>query len=388
MKTKLKVFTTFTGIGSQEMALKNIKIDFDIVGISEVDKWALLAYDAIHNNNEYVNIISKEDMLSEFKLKNIGYNFSTNKSEIPKNIIDIKKLYDAHIRNKNYGDIRLIDEKNLPDFDLFTYSAPCKNISVAGKQEGLIEGSNTQSSLLWECKRIISYKKPKYLMMENVKNFISKKHKPELDKFITFLESMGYNNYWKILNAKNFGVPQNRERIIMISILKEYDNNFKFPKSSELSISLKDILEKEVDNKYYINIEKYKHIFNNLPHQDILYCIDQFIKKKKRQLVQIGSLNCKGNESNKRIYSDDGISPTLNSMNGGNRQPKIINTPISKYSKVRKLTPLECWRLMGYKDNDYFKAKNIGLSNTKLYERAGRGIVVPMLEEIFKSLLI
>lgn len=104
--------------------------------------------------------------------------------------------------------------------------------------------------------------------------------------------------------------------------------------------------------------------------------------------IQIGMLTGKGNEINRRVYSEAGISPTLNSMNGGNRQPKVLTKiPIYNYSKVRKLTPIECWRLMGYKDQDFYKAKNAGLSNSKLYERAGRGIVVPMLEDIFKNML-
>lgn len=124
---KLKVFESFSGVGSQAMALRNIGVDFEVVGISEVDKWALLAYDTIHNNNqEGVEIKTKEEMLEEIRRSNIAYNFSTGKSEIPKNENDIRRLYEAHIRSKNYGDITKINEKELPDFDLFTYSFPCK----------------------------------------------------------------------------------------------------------------------------------------------------------------------------------------------------------------------------------------------------------------------
>ena len=160
---KLKVFEAFAGIGSQSMALRNLGIDYEVVGISEVDRWALLGYDAIHNEMYDIELPSKEEMLKEFYDKHIAYNFSTNKSEIPKRIEDIEKLYKAHIKNKNYGDIRLINVEDLPQMDLFTYSYPCKNISVAGQQAGLEEGSNTQSSLVWECLKIIEYCKPKYL---------------------------------------------------------------------------------------------------------------------------------------------------------------------------------------------------------------------------------
>lgn len=387
----LKVFTAFTGVGSQEMALRNIGIDFEIVGISEVDKNALIGYDAIHNNKEeYIAIPSKEEMLNEIKSKNIAYNFSTSKSEIPRSEKELIKLYLAHKRSKNYGDIRLINEKELPCFDLFTYSYPCKSISVAGKQAGLEKNSGTQSSLLWECERIITQKKPKYLMMENVKNLVGKRHIEHFKEWIKVLDDLGYDSYWKVLNGKNFGVPQNRERVIMISILKPHDIDFKMPISKNIDINLQDILELNVDNKYYISKHRYEHITENLPHQDISYCIDanyhkgtsvdNFIIKRRRQLIQVGNLDNKIH-SNTRIYSNKGIAPTLNSMNGGNRQPKILCD-----FKVRKLTPLECWRLMGYTDEDFYKAKNAGLADSKLYERAGRGIVVPMLEEIFKTL--
>ena len=251
MNNTIKVFTSFTGIGSQEMALRNIGLDFEVVGISEVDRYAILAYDAIHNEQTEVDTTSKEEMLEEIKNKNIAYNFSTNKSEIPRGLKDIKKLYDAHIRCKNYGDIRVIDENNLPDFDLFTFSFPCKSISVAGKQEGLVEGSNTQSSLLHECKRIISTKKPKYLLMENVKNLVGKNHIEEFEKLCDYLKDLGYNNYWVVLNGKDFGVPQNRERVIMISILKEFDNGYSLPIGYKLTKSLTDILDINVDKKEF-----------------------------------------------------------------------------------------------------------------------------------------
>lgn len=409
---KLRVFEAFAGVGSQAMALRNLGVNYEVVGISEVDRYALIAYDAIHNSQEVIPTKTKEEMLDEINKRNIAYNFSTGKSEIPKNEAELRKLYEAHIRSKNYGDITKINPTTLPDFDLFTYSFPCKNISVAGKQAGLEEGSGTQSSLVWECRDIIKMKKPKYLLMENVKNLVGKNHKPFFDKWCEELVSMGYVNYWKVLNGKNFGVPQNRERVMMISILKEETKQFSMPVGGDSGLRLKDVLEESVEEQYYI---KKQCEFNNYATND-----------QPNSLQQVGMLQTKGNESNRRVYDANGIAPTLNSMNGGNRQPKImcggniiiddtqgfdrdefgnkkprvyedyapslralrsgLKTLDNNY-RIRKLTPLECWRLMGFSDNDFDKAKEAGLSNTKLYERAGRGIVVPMLEAIFYELL-
>ena len=381
--SKLKVFEAFAGVGSQSMALRNIGIDYEVVGISEVDRYAIMSYWAIHHNGkieyDYTNTTKKE-ILEEIANKNIAYNFSTYKSEIPKNDNKLIKLYNAHKVIKNYGDIRLINENELPIFDLFTYSFPCKNISTSGKQDGLKEGSNTQSSLIWECRRIIKSKRPKYLMMENVKNLVGEKHKPFFDLWCKELEDMGYNNYWKVLNGKHFSVPQNRERVIMISILKEYDKGYEMPTTDKLPMKcIKDILTNDVDEELYLNK---KFILNN-------NC-----SNNKEIII---SARLEDNRSDRsRIVNTNGIMYTLDSMNGGAREPKILvnkNDNINVYSvsgyMVRKLSPLECWRLMGYSDEDFIKARDIGeLSNSKLYERAGRGIVVPMLEKVFEELLL
>ena len=381
--SKLKVFEAFAGVGSQSMALRNIGIDYEVVGISEVDRYAIMSYWAIHHNGkieyDYTNTTKKE-ILEEIANKNIAYNFSTYKSEIPKNDNKLIKLYNAHKVIKNYGDIRLINENELPIFDLFTYSFPCKNISTSGKQDGLKEGSNTQSSLIWECRRIIKSKRPKYLMMENVKNLVGEKHKPFFDLWCKELEDMGYNNYWKVLNGKHFSVPQNRERVIMISILKEYDKGYEMPTTDKLPMKcIKDILTNDVDEELYLNK---KFILNN-------NC-----SNNKEIII---SARLEDNRSDRsRIVNTNGIMYTLDSMNGGAREPKILvnkNDNINVYSvsgyMIRKLSPLECWRLMGYSDEDFIKARDIGeLSNSKLYERAGRGIVVPMLEKVFEKLLL
>ena len=378
----LKVFEGFAGIGSQRMALRNIGVDFEVVGISEVDKWALLAYDAIHNEQKDIKIPSKDEMLKEFENKHIAYNFSTNKLEIPKTDEDIIKLYKAHIRSKNYGDIRLINPKELPEIDLFTYSYPCKNISLLGGLGGLEEGSNTQSSLVWEIFKIIENCKPKYLLMENVKNLVGKKFKPSFDLICDKLDKLGYNNYWKVLNGKDFGVAQNRERVIMVSIRKDIDidKSFKFSDKFPLEKTLKDYLEDSVDKKYYLPIEK----VNAISHWKA------FQKPFKRILGNNSicptiTARGAGEEHSGMIILSESINETQDLHNVA-QNILINNDDYYKYN-FRKLTPLESWRLMGFTDDDFYKAKEIGgLNDTKLYERAGRGIVVPMLEEIFKNL--
>ncbi len=361
----IKMFSAFTGIGSPEMALRNINANYEVVGISEVDKFAILAYKAIHCNNEDIVVDrNMDDLLYDMTKCNIAYNFSTNKKEMPTKKEDIVSLYKAHKLSKNYGDIRLINEKELPEFNMFTYSFPCKNISIAGEQAGFSKGGNTQSSLLWECERIIAHKKPKYLLMENVKNLVSKKHIAGFHLWIDRLKELGYTSEYKVLNGCNYNIPQNRERVMMVSVLS--DKCPKLPLGQLTNSSVDDLAEchKHVDLNLSYNAESV-NIFKTtaLP----------------MQLNHIGNINGK-THSNNRVYSAIGYCPTLNSMNGGNRQPKIDFNNIT-----RRLSTLECWRLMGFSDEDHAKAKKV-IPKSKLYERAGRGIVVPMLESIFKSM--
>lgn len=200
--TKLKVFEAFAGYGSQSMALEKLGIDFQVIGISEIDKYVIQAYMAVHGDTP------------------------------------------------NYGDISKINWSEVPDFDLFTYSFPCQDISNAGNQKGLEEGSGTRSSQLWECKKAIEAKRPKYLLMENVKALTNKKFKPYLNKWLDFLSSLGYSNYMQVLNAKNYGVPQNRDRVFVVSIMG--DEKYDFPKPFELEKRLKDVLESNVDESFYL----------------------------------------------------------------------------------------------------------------------------------------
>ena len=200
---KITVFEAFAGYGSQSMALERLKqdigLDYKVVGISEIDATAIKAYYAARDTE----LLSRCRTVCDVETAIRGY-------EPPQELID---------RYPNYGDICKINWANVPDFNLFTYSFPCTDISNAGLQKGLAEGSGTRSSLLWECARAIETKYPKYLLMENVKALVSDKFMPDFKRWAMYLESLGYTNYYQVLNSKDYGVPQNRERVFMVSIL-------------------------------------------------------------------------------------------------------------------------------------------------------------------------
>ena len=307
----LRVFEAFAGYGSQSIALRNLGIEHEVVAISEIDKYAIKAYEAIHG---------------------------------PTN---------------NLGDICKINPSDIPDHDLFTYSFPCQDLSVAGKQAGL--GKGTRSGLLYECEKVIEAKGPKYLLLENVKNLVGKKFKPQFDEWLEYLEGLGYTNYWKVLNAKDHGVPQNRERVFVVSILGDHES-YEFPKPIPLDKCITNILEDEVDEKYYIN--KPFHLVNK-GHQ--------------------AELDIKGMDCIKRVYGTDKVSPALTTMQGGLREPKILE---GLDCRIRKLTPRECFRLMGMRDDDIDKIQAAGISNTQQYKMAGNSIVINVLEAIFKNLFM
>ena len=183
----MKVLSLFSGIGAFEKALKNLEIPFELVGFSEIDKYAVKSYCAIHNVSDALNL----------------------------------------------GDITKVDTKTLPEnIDLITYGFPCQDISLAGKQQGLFneDGTKTRSGLFFEALRIIEDVKPKIAIAENVKNLTSKKFNAQFQIVLQSLEDAGYNNYWAVLNLKDFGIPQNRERVFIVSIRKDVDTGcFEFP---------------------------------------------------------------------------------------------------------------------------------------------------------------
>lgn len=336
----LKVFTAFSGYDSQCMALDRMKINYELVGWSEIDKYAIMAHNAIY----------------------------------------------PQYKDRNFGDISKIDWENVPDFDLFTYSFPCTDISSAGQQKGLEEGSGTRSGLLWECKKAIELKRPKYLLMENVKALTQKKFLPYLHKWYSFLTEMGYTNFTQILNSKNFGVPQNRERVFMVSILG--DAWFDFPKPFQSDKKLKDLLDENVDDRYYLSQR----------------CLSSFIRKNEIQREKGNGFTFNPTNGdciaktitthpNDRLYDNyiiepleprtDGISNTITTVQKDNLLYEPIN---NKYFRIRKLTEKECFRLMDVSDENINKIQNSGISKTQQYKMAGNSIVVNVLYFIFKNL--
>ena len=385
MKQKLKVFESFSGYGSQRMALRNLGIEFESVGISEIDIPAVLSYASIHDGldkeDESFVYPSKEEMIKYLEQRNIGLDFKTKKIKLPKNLIKLQQIYRATVLSKCFGDISLIDPINLPDMDLFTYSFPCTDISVAGQQQGVIKGQ-TRSGLLYECEKIIEVKRPKYLLMENVKNLVGKKFKEQFDEWLKYLESLGYTNYWQVLNAKDYGVPQNRERVFAVSILNDEDKDYVFPTPKKLEHDLYDVLDETIDSSCMITDKMFTYVLDLNGSQSGTKWTGRvdsaFISPKIASTISVRG--AKGQRA--------GVS---NIISLSHREP--INVSLYKESLVsnknnndlRNLSPKECWRLMGCSDEDFEKAKLFN-PDSQLYKQAGNSIVVNVLEGIFANM--
>lgn len=439
----IRLIELFAGIGSQAKALKNIGADFEHYKVVEFDKYAITSYNAIHGTNFFTQDITK-----------------IKGSELE--IVDTNKYC-----------------------YIMTYSFPCQDLSLAGKQAGMTKGSSTRSGLLWEVERLLNETKelPQILLMENVPQVHGKKNIQDFEKWIEFLQSKGYSNYWQDLNAKDYGIPQNRNRTFMVSILGSYE--YEFPKPFELKLRLKDLLENFVDEKYYLS-DKNIGEFNNkrlnkivkekeIEPFDYLDCYNQQIKKdisgtikttisssnmhfvaepdnrnmkeklcdrllennivKENYVVNHSYTNgLNGNNPNSRIKLEDYIETTDGIVNCLTTRPDVLGVVVKEATKkgyaiaeegdslnltypnsttrrgrvgkqisqtletscnqavverdlrIRKLTPKECWRLMGFADEGFDNASKLN-SNSQLYKQAGNSIVVNVLEAIFKELL-
>ena len=437
---KLKVLELFSGIGACSKALERLGIDYELVDSVEIDKYAVKSFNAVHGTNFEPQDICKWD-------------------------------------------------KDL-EVDLIMHGSPCQDFSLAGKQAGGDEGSGTRSSLMYETIRIVEKLKPKYVIWENVKNLLSQKHRHNFDAYLQTMEQLGYKNYYQVLNAKDYGIPQNRERVFTISILGE--DTFEFPEKQELKLKLKDMLEDKVDDKFYLSDDKiemiskwncfekpFSKVYGNesvlttlttrsgaecgglklysdglkdttdLQEQSLhikenngLYDLDEevmYIKNNTKQgyltatdgdcvnicgrmqyqrgNVQKGisqTLTTHGGEeravvlkeevpksmyteTEKKLFTEDGnIRRYINSdiidkfqegqmattsyPNGYGHGPRTHNESISlnladkpsvkHHLRIRKLTPKECWRLMGFNDTDYERASEV-CSQSQLYKQAG-----------------
>lgn len=401
----IRVLELFAGIGACSKALTNLGIEHEIVDAVEIDKYAIKSFNAIHGTNFEPQDITK-----------------WNK--------DIKA-------------------------DLIMHGSPCQDFSVAGKNAGGDEGSGTRSSLLYETLRIVEKVQPDIVIWENVKNLLSKRHKHNHEAYIQRMSDMGYDSITQILNAKDYGVPQNRERVFTLSIKigSKLVKSYTRPEPRLLELKLKDILEDEVEERYYLTDEQvasfvasterakakgngFKFEPFEREEEKVMHAVlsragsrqtDNFIREGC--VGRVEAIN--GHDILKRVYGTDGCSPTISTMQGGNREPKIVAIKTANKKgydmatdgdgidlaypqsaaprgrvghgvaktiptgdsqgtldgfRIRKLTPRECWRLMGFDDADFDKAQAAGISNTQLYKQAGNSIVVNCLEAIFNGI--
>lgn len=347
------------------------------------------------------------------------------------NIYDVKNLY-------NGQDIQKVKGKDLPQVDLWSFGSPCQNISIAGKRTGI---RGTQSSMFFEVMRLLDEVsvKPKYLMMENVKGLLSSHNGEDFKIVKEEFKKHGYEIEYQVINSK-YIVPQNRERIYILGHLKTIPYTPVFP-INETGLAkyrqhqfLDEILENNVDKKYYLQKDKLLQLLENDKKHTFT--------PKNKGLKVVGNVMKSGFYNGRIFNPTQGIAPTLTTMKGGNRQPKIIdvyatispdrihkrqngrrfkeihepsftltrtdhhgiaiqyinignnknNIPAiqlddNTYLAIRKLTPLECWRLQGFSDNQFYAAKKAGISDSQLYSQAGNAVTVPVITCITDKLL-
>lgn len=332
----IRLIELFAGIGSQAQSLKKLQINFEHYKVVEFDKYAIASYNAIH-----------------------GTNF------VPTDITKIRA-----------NDLNIV---NTDQYDyVLTYSFPCQDLSLAGKRKGMEKGSNTRSGLLWEVERILDEctELPQILLMENVPQVLGSANAKDFRSWQLKLEELGYSNYVSLLNAKDYGIPQNRNRCFMVSILGQY--NYTFPQPQKLELRLKDVLEKEVDEKYYLPNTKIEYMLNTQFTQDkyenkILnendisktLCARDYKDPKCVEVKQLGNCmptNKRENPNQGRVYDKDGLSPALTTMEGGNRQPFIME-PIICASRGRNPDDPKS-RKVGLPTKQMLEIKLDGLSNT------------------------
>ena len=320
----LKVLELFAGIGACSKALTNLGIPHTIVDAVEVDHYAVKSFNAVHGTNFEPQDITKWD-------------------------------------------------KDI-DIDLIMHGSPCQDFSSAGLQAGGDKDSGTRSSLMYETLRIVEKLKPKYVIWENVKNLLSKKHRHNFDNYLRQMEKLGYTSVYKVLNAKDYGVPQSRERVFTISIRKDLPFDFKFPAPLPAK-RLVDILEPEVDESYYKMTPLQQEVWDRAFEKKLIVpndAIEFTYSNARLKEIEEGFIK-------KQNRADNTIMSTLKT------NPDQIGI-VLEGGAARKLTPKECWRLMGFADEDYEKAAKVCTAK-QLYKQAGNSIVVDVLYNIFKELL-
>lgn len=371
---KLRVFEAFAGIGAQHSALERANINYEIVGVSEWFINAILTYDAIHCSDEIsdeiVNIPSYEkqvEYLKKFTFSKDSVNPIKDITKLSRN--EIENLYIANKRIKNYGSITEIKGSMMPDCDFLVYSFPCQDLSTGGKTLGMKKGSGTRSGLLWEIERILTElnsenRLPKYLLMENVKAIYADSNKLDLDQWLSFLESIGYHNGSKmVLNSKNFGIPQDRNRAFIISCFGEdVPDETELINTNNRAPSIFPFLKTDYNNPTF-RIEANQAQLNATVSR-----IEMWDINKRENIVPettINTITCNMDRSN---------TAAMFAYNG------------PKGETFRLLTIREAFLFMGFTEDEYEKAKMVGLSYRKMNKLIGNSIVVNVLESIFRFL--
>ena len=387
----IKLGTFFSGIGAPEKALGNIGIDYDLQFFSEIDKYAIKAYCAIHDESE----------------------------------------------EKCVGSISDLKGVNLPYCDMWFGGFPCQDISLAGNGKGFALETESRSSLGWEMIRLLREvkTKPKYIVFENVAAIFNETHRPVLNLFKQDLEELGYTLFNKLLNSKDYGVPQNRNRYFLVAILGEY--NYKFPTAIPLNLKLKDTLEDEVNNKYYLTDNQMERMIvepiapfemssalGSREHEGSGWkniastlCARDYKDPKVITIPNVKNINniddvmsTLGTNCGSSTSAGGGVivagqiqpKDRYYNKNGREREEQFetrkdelsnsiltndIKNMIQNNLRIRKLTPLECYRLQAFADEDFYKAEKV-ISNSQLYKTAGNSITVKVLEAIFTNLFL
>jgi DNA (cytosine-5)-methyltransferase 1 len=332
---KLRVLELFGGIGACTKALKNLGIDYELVDYVEIDKYAVKSYNALNNTNFEPQDISKWD-------------------------------------------------KDV-DVDILFHGSPCQDFSIIGKQAGGDKGSGTRSSLMYETLRIVEKTKPTYIVWENVKNLLSKNHVHNLKNYINELDRLGYDSYYTTLNAKDFAIPQTRERLFVVSIRKGAKPSvFLFPCGVDKPCPrLLDFIDKDVDQKYYLSEKGINYVLDINDVQKGTKWEGSTSKGKvnKDYAMTIGCRSSSYQRAGVTNYILDGYDREVTVA-----EAKEIYKQDPSNFHLRKLTPRECWRLMGFTNEDFDKVKDIN-SDTQLYKQAGNSIVVTVMERILYVLL-
>ena len=305
---------------------------------------------------------------SDFDYECIGW------SEIEPSAIALHNACFPNLSGKNFGDMTKIDWSKVEDFDLLTYSTPCQSVSQAGKQEGIEEGSNTRSSILWFTRNAIITKRPKYLLMENVEALVQTKFIGLFNKWRKELESYGYVNYAKVVNAADCGVPQNRKRVFMLSIRNDGDKiDYHFPRKTKLKKHLVDVLEENVDEKYFLS--------------DDLLCKEKFVPNERKEPIGAAIRTrsegkwIKGEKHSPKVELGKNIA---NAITSASKDSLVVLGEIRLC--IRRLTPRELFRLMDVDEEYIDKMLESGVPKSSLQKAAGNSIVVACMERILEEL--